>query len=169
MVTHQKSSSSRDRIERKWINAVESNQIKSSSKDYKKIVAKRKVGTKVASKKNMTEQMEQEDSANSQLKKEALKSKQPNGHRKSPTHAQIHRLPLDQQSAKLMQMKSIGSLCSNPSSGSNMEQIAEETKQEHSQALTYQSGGFMKEGAPEDYSLNTWNSPTKGATTTSAS
>jgi hypothetical protein len=34
---------------------VESNQIKSSSKDYKKIVAKRKVGTKVVSKKNMTE------------------------------------------------------------------------------------------------------------------
>jgi hypothetical protein len=55
MVTHLKSSSSRDRIEKKWINAVESNQIKSSSKDYKKVVAKRKGGTKVASRKNVTE------------------------------------------------------------------------------------------------------------------
>jgi hypothetical protein len=34
---------------------VESNQIKSSSKDYKKIFAKRKGVTKVASRKNVTE------------------------------------------------------------------------------------------------------------------
>lgn len=54
MVTHLKSSSSRDQIERKWINAVESNQIKSNSKDYKKVVAKRKGGTKVTSRKNVT-------------------------------------------------------------------------------------------------------------------
>ena len=48
---------------------MELNQIKSSSKEYKKIVAKRKGGTKVITKKNQTEQMEQYDSANSQLKK----------------------------------------------------------------------------------------------------
>lgn len=69
MVNRLKSSNSRDQIEKKWSDAVELNQIKSSSKEYKKIVAKRKGGTKVITKKNQTEQMEQYDSANSQLKK----------------------------------------------------------------------------------------------------
>jgi hypothetical protein len=77
---------------------------------------------------------------------------------------------LEAHSAKLLALKSIGSSCSNPSSGGNLEALAEETKQEHSQAQTYQSGGILKASAflPEDYSLNTWNSPTKATASVSA-